>query len=74
MTKVQAMRAAIGAEAFNALGFTRSSRIGAVVQLQSLAVMRTLRVHGVIGENDGLTIVGSALAAQAQAAVEDSLF
>lgn len=74
MSKVQAMRKAIGDEAFVALGYAGVTHVGSVVQLGSLAVMETLRVHGVVGEHDGLTIIGSGVAMQAQAHVEDLLF
>jgi hypothetical protein len=74
MSKVQAMRAAIGDEAFRALGFAGVVRVGAVVVLADEATMDVLRVHGVIGKRDGLTLVGSILAEMARGAVEDAMF
>jgi hypothetical protein len=74
MTKIQAMRAAIGEAAFEALGYSGKVHAGAVVCLADVAVMDALRVHGVVGANDGLTILGSGLAMRAQAHVEDMAF
>lgn len=74
VTKIQAMRAAIGDEAFEALGRAGVTHAGAIVQLQDLAAMTVLRREGVVGPNDGLTILGSGVAMRAQAYVEDLLF
>lgn len=74
MNKVQAMRAAIGERAFEALGYSGVTHSGAVVVLADETAMTALRVHGVVGPNDGLTIVGSGVAMRAQAHVEDLLF
>lgn len=74
MNKVQAMRAAIGEKAFEALGYAGVTHAGSVVVLADETVMTALRVHGVVGPNDGLTIVGSGVAMRAQAYVEDLLF
>ena len=74
MSKVQAMRAAIGDEAFRALGFAGVVRVGAVVVLADEAAMTALRVHGVIGRHDGLTVVGSILAEMARDAMEAAMF
>lgn len=74
MTKIQAMRAALSETAIEKLGHSRFDRIGAPVQIFDLAVMTELRVHGVVGPNDGLTVVGAALAGRLQAEVFDKAF
>ena len=52
---------------------TRGSRIGTVVEASG-GVLAGLRLAGVIGENDGLTVKGSALAARWQAEYLDRVF
>jgi len=74
MSKVQNMKQAIGMDVFRALGLAGDDKIGYVVRLADERTMTALRVHGVIGKNDGLTILGSALAAQARAQILDELF
>lgn len=52
---------------------TRGSAIGTVVQADSTA-LAGLRLAGVIGERDGLTVKGSAVAAIMQAEYLDRMF
>ena len=56
-----------------ALEGTRNARIGTVVQAEG-SVLAGLRLAGVIGENDGLTVKGSALAERWQAEYLDRVF
>ena len=72
--KVETMRGSLSAVALAALGLVRSDRIGAVVQVRDLAVMTELRKAGVVGENDGLTIVGSGLVGELQEAALKAMF
>ncbi len=74
MSKVLKMKRALSAKAFTDLGHAGVTRIGAVVQLQDASSLAELRVHGVIGENDGLTLIGSAVAGMAQEFVFDLAF
>lgn len=74
MGKVQAMKKAIGADVFEKLGYAGATHAGRVVVLADDAAMTVLRREGVVGENDGLTIVGSGVAMLAQKHVEDMLF
>lgn len=73
MSKIQQMRTALGAEALAALAGTRGEHAGAIV-LAPVGVLAELRVHGAIGERDGLTVLGSGLAGRLQAELLDSLF
>ncbi len=72
--RIRAMRRAIGETAFRALGLAGVTHAGAVVVLSDEAVMTALRVHGVVGSNDGLTILGSGLAGMAQEAMYAEMF
>lgn len=74
MNKVLKMKRALSAEAFITLGYAGVTKIGSVVSLADGEVLAELRVHGVIGENDGLTIIGSGVAAMAQEFVYDLVF
>lgn len=74
MSKVQAMRAKLSATAFTDLGFAGVTRIGSVVRSRNESSMIEFRNAGVVGDNDGLTIIGSAVAEIAQGFVEDLAF
>jgi sugar (pentulose or hexulose) kinase len=74
MSKIAMMKREIGQEAFRALGLAGVTHSGAVVVLADGDAMARLRGAGVVGPNDGLTIVGSGLAMQAQKLIEDELF
>lgn len=74
MGKVHAMRRAIGQDAFEALGHAGVVHSGQVVVLADGEVMTVLRREGVIGPNDGLTVLGSGVAMLASAHVMDMLF
>lgn len=74
MSKVAMMRKALSADALEVLGLAGSSTIGHVIQSDRPGVMVEFRKCGVVGRNDGLTIVGSALAGIVQAEVMDALF
>lgn len=56
-----------------ALEGTRGSRIGTVVQGDA-PTLAGLRLAGVIGDNDGLTVKGSAVAMRLQAEHLDRMF
>jgi hypothetical protein len=74
MSKVKAMRNKLSAQAFTDLGFTGVITIGGVVRSRNESSMIEFRNAGVVGPNDGLTIIGSAVAGMAQAFVEDIAF
>lgn len=74
MNKVLQMKNAISEKAFIALGHSGRVAIGGVVQLRDADVMVELRRAGIVGHNDGLTIIGSGVAAMAQEFVYDLAF
>jgi hypothetical protein len=74
MSKVLKMKREISAKAFVDLGHSGVTHAGTVVVLADGDVMTELRRAGVIGKNDGLTILGSALAGMAQEFVFDLAF
>lgn len=74
MTKIQAMRSALSTEALAVLSLAGSDKIGFVVQSGNESVMTELRKVGVIGERDGLTILGSGLAGRLQEEALNALF
>ena len=73
MTKIEQMRKALSADAREALAVAKSDNIGTVVEAGP-SVLLELRMHGAIGERDGLTILGSGLAGRLQAEKLDLLF
>lgn len=73
MTKIEHMRRALSAEALEALAGARNDYIGTVVEATP-RVLAELRVHGAIGERDGLTILGGGLAGRLQMEKLDLLF
>lgn len=74
MSKVLEMKRAISAKAFVDLGHAGVTHVGQVVVLADAQVLAELRIHGVIGNEDGLTLLGSALAGMAQEFVYDLSF
>lgn len=74
MNKIDAMQLKLSESALERLSLTGRDYIGAVVQIDDEAVMTELRVHGVIGEDDGLTVLGSALAGRLQAQALEAMF
>ncbi len=78
MTKIETMRRVLSPEALAALAGMRGDYPGAVVSNGRIpvraAVLAELRIHGAIGENDGLTLMGSGLAGRLQAELLDELF
>lgn len=80
MTKIEAMRKALSAEALAALATQGGEYPGFVVQINVLGasaqrrVLAELNIHGVTGPNDGLTIMGSGLVGRLKAELLDSLF
>ncbi len=74
MSKVLKMKRSISEKAFIALGHSGRTAIGQVVSLRDASAMAELRREGVVGENDGLTIIGSGVAAMAQEFVYDLAF
>ncbi len=68
-SKIEAMRRALSSEALAALLAARDSHQGTVVtsgRPVSRALLAELRIHGAIGERDGLTVIGSLLAGRLQ--------
>ena len=81
MTKIEAMKRALSAEALAELGVQGGEFPGFVVQIDPTKDARStrlllaeLRAHDVIGPNDGLTIIGSGLVAKLKAELLDALF
>lgn len=74
MNKVLMMKRSISEKAFVNLGHAGVTHAGAVVVLADAETMTELRRAGVIGSNDGLTIIGSAVAGMAQEFVYDLAF
>jgi hypothetical protein len=74
MSKVQAMRKRLSEKAYTDLGFAGVTTIGGVVRSRNESSMIEFRKAGVVGPNDGLTIIGSAVAGMAQAFIEDIAF
>ncbi len=74
MSKVMKMKSEISMKAFTDLGHSGVTHAGAVVSLADEATMTELRRAGVVGPNDGLTLIGSALAGLAQEFVFDLAF
>lgn len=79
--KVEAMRKVLSEQARSFLAEQRGDTIGLTVQADprmpvedQARVLAELRIHGAIGERDGLTIVGSGLAGRLQAERLDALF
>lgn len=73
MSKIEAMRKALSADARGVLAGARDDHTGTVVQA-SPALLAELRIHGAIGERDGLTILGGGLAGRLKAERMDALF
>lgn len=78
MSKIEAMRKALSAEAIDALSGLAGEYPGFVVERPLRAcgerVMIELRKVGVVGDNDGLTVIGSGLAGRLRAERLDALF
>jgi len=79
MTKIEQMRKALSPLALADLATQGGEYPGFVVQINPARPDRAralaeLRVHGVVGPNDGLTIIGSGLVARLKAELLDALF
>lgn len=81
MTKIQTMRAELSGVALAALAVQGGDYPGFVVQAPNSMTaasrrlfLAELRARGVIGERDGLTVIGSGLVARLRAELLDSLF
>lgn len=87
MTKIEAMRKALSAETLAVLSGQGGDYPGFVIVLPlwltragkepnefGRSMLAELRVHGVIGPNDGLTIIGSGLVAKLRAELLNALF
>ena len=80
MTKIEKMRQVLSAEALAALSTQAGEYPGFVVQVDrryyliARSILAELRIHGVTGPNDGLTIIGSGLVGRLKAELLDSLF
>ncbi len=73
MSKIEAMRKALSADARKALAAAKNDHTGTVVDACP-RVLAELRIHGAIGERDGLTILGGGLAGRLQMEKLDLLF
>ena len=80
MSKIEAMRKILSGAARDSLAAQAGEYPGFVVQVNTsrpevhAALLAELRAHGVIGPNDGLTVLGSGLVAKLRAELLDSLF
>lgn len=79
MNKIEQMRKALSPSTLADLAKQGGEYPGFVVQINpaqpdKARALAELRVHGVIGENDGLTILGSGLVARLKAELLDALF
>lgn len=76
MSKIQAMRKALSPAALAEVETLGGERVGYVVNLHpsKAAVMTEFRKVGMLGERDGLTEVGSLLAALMRAEYMDRAF
>lgn len=72
-SKIEMMRKALSDRALVCLAGQRFDYPGGVVQGEA-SLLAEMRMHGVIGENDGLTLLGSGLAGRVQAELLDALF